>query len=126
MSKRDTPLILVIEDYPDTRDLLSSLLRTKGYTVVEACDGREGLRQANRIKPDLILMDLALPALDGVEATRQIRQRHKLSQTPIFAISSFATSEVAGDAIAAGCTEVFRKPIDIEPFLGKIRSVLKG
>jgi len=117
-------VILVIEDYPDTRDLLSSLLRTKGYKVVEACDGKEGLRQANRVKPDLILMDLALPALDGVEATRQIRQREKLSQTPIFAISSFATAEVASDALAAGCTEVFRKPIEIEPFLGKIRATL--
>jgi CheY-like chemotaxis protein len=124
MAKRDTPVILVIEDYPDTRDLLSSLLRTRGYTVVEACDGKEGLRQANRIKPDLILMDLALPALDGVEATRQIRQRSKLSHTPIFAISSFATTEVARDALDAGCTQVFRKPIDIEPFLGTIRETL--
>jgi CheY-like chemotaxis protein len=124
MAKRDTPLILVIEDYPDTRDLLSSLLRTKGYTVVEACDGKEGLRQANRIRPDLILMDLALPAMDGVEATRKIRQRDKLSQTPIFAISSFATADVARDAIDAGCTQVFRKPIEIEAFLGTIRATL--
>jgi two-component system, cell cycle response regulator DivK len=69
-------------------------------------------------------MDLALPALDGVEATRQIRQRDKLSQTPIFAISSFATTEVARDAMAAGCTQVFRKPIEIEPFLGTIRAAL--
>ena len=126
MAKRDIPVILVIEDYPDTRDLLSSLLRTKGYKVVEACDGQEGLRQASRIKPDLILMDLALPALDGVEATRQIRERDKLSQTPIFAISAFATAEVARDALAAGCTEVFRKPIEIEPFLGKIRATLNA
>jgi CheY-like chemotaxis protein len=124
MTKRQTPIILVVEDYPDTRTLLSSLLRSQGYMVVEAGDGREGLRQANRVHPDLILMDLALPELDGVEATRQIRQRHLLSQTPIFAVSAFATSDVKRDALAAGCTEVFAKPLEIEPFLGKIRATL--
>ena len=100
VTKRDTPIILVVEDYPDTRHLLSALLRSKGYMVVEAGDGKEGMLQANRVNPDLILMDLALPELDGVEATRQLRQRHMLSQTPIFAISAFATSDVARDAHA--------------------------
>ena len=126
MTKRDTPIILVIEDYPDTRTLLSSLLRSRGYMVVEAGDGREGLRQANRVNPDLILMDLALPELDGVEATRQMRQRQALSQTPIFAVSAFATSDVKNDALAAGCNEVFAKPLEIEPFLGKIRATLNA
>src|SRR2546422_4568151 len=98
MAKRETPLILVVEDYPDTRTLLSSLLRSKGYMVIEAGDGKEGVRQANRVNPDLILMDLALPELDGVEATRQIRQRQSHSQTPIFAVSAFATSDVQQDA----------------------------
>jgi len=124
MIKRDTPLILVIEDYPDTRYLLSALLRSRGYMVVEAGDGKEGVRQANRVNPDLILMDLALPELDGVEATRQLRQRQMLSQTPIFAISAFATSDVTRDALEAGCTEVFPKPLDIEPFLGRVRNAL--
>jgi CheY-like chemotaxis protein len=124
MTKRDTPLILIVEDYPDTRYLLSALLRSKGYMVVEAGDGKEGVRQANRVNPDLILMDLALPELDGVEATRQLRQRHMHSQTPIFAVSAFATSDVARDAMEAGCTEVFAKPLDIEPFLGKVRDTL--
>src|SRR5437762_14038537 len=87
MAKRETPLILIVEDYPDTRTLLSSLLRSKGYMVVEAGDGKEGVQQANRTNPDLILMDLALPELDGVEATRQIRQRNVHSKTPIFARS---------------------------------------
>jgi len=126
MTKRDTPIILVIEDYPDTRTLLSSLLRSRGYMVVEAGDGKEGLRQANRVNPDLILMDLALPELDGVEATRQMRQRQALSQTPIFAVSAFATSDVRDDALAAGCNEVFTKPLEIEPFLGKIRATLNA
>ena len=126
MAKRETPLILVVEDYPDTRSLLSSLLRSNGYMVVEAGDGREGVQQANRTNPDLILMDLALPELDGVEATRQIRQRQSHSQTPIFAVSAFATSDVQQDALDAGCNEVFTKPLEIEPFLGKIRATLNA
>ena len=126
MLKRDTPLILVVEDYPDTRMLLSSLLRSKGYMVVEAGDGKEGVQQANRVNPDLILMDLALPELDGVEATRQIRERQAHSHTPIFAVSAFATSDVQKDALDAGCNEVFVKPLEIEPFLGKIRATLNA
>lgn len=122
--KIGTPIILVIEDYSDSRTLLSSLLRGKGYKVVEARDGREGLLQANRITPDLILMDLAMPEMDGVEATRRLRQRHTLSRTPIFAISAYATAEVKHDALAAGCAEVFLKPVDIESLLGKIRATL--
>ena len=123
--KTGTPVILVIEDYSDSRTLLSSLLRAKGYEVVEARDGKEGLRQASRITPDLILMDLAMPEMDGVEATRQLRQRHILSGTPIFAISAYATADVKHDAIAAGCAEVFPKPLDIESLLGRIKARLK-
>jgi two-component system cell cycle response regulator DivK len=124
MAKRGTPTILVIEDYSEGRILLSAWLRGKGYKVVEAKDGREGLLQANRVTPDLILMDLTLPEIDGVEATRQIRKRHLLAHTPIFAISGFATHEVRTDAIAAGCTAVFTKPLNLDALLGKIKDTL--
>lgn len=70
-------------------------------------------------------MDLAMPELDGVEATRQLRQRRTFSHTPIFAISAFATHEVKDDALAAGCTEVFDKPLDLPVLLGKIQSALR-
>ena len=123
-TKADIPVILVIEDYTDSRTLLSSLLRAKGYKVVEARDGKEGLLQANRVTPDLILMDLAMPEMDGVEATRQLRLRHTLSRTPIFAISAYATADVEQDAMAAGCAEIFAKPLDIGSLLGKIRTTL--
>ena len=116
--------ILVIEDYADSRTLLSSLLRAKGYKVVEVRDGKEGLRQANRVGPDLILMDLAMPEMDGVEATRQLRQRNTLSRTPIFAISAYATADVKEDAKAAGCAEVFAKPLDVESLLGRIKATI--
>ncbi len=122
--KAGTPVILVVEDYPDSRTLLSSLLRAQGYKVVEARDGKEGLLQANRVTPDLILMDLAMPEMDGVEATRQLRLRHTLSRTPIFAISAYATADVKQDAMAAGCAEIFAKPLDIGSLLGRIKATL--
>jgi CheY-like chemotaxis protein len=124
MSVKASPTILVVDDYSDNRALLSACLRGEGYEVVEARDGRECLREANRSSPDLILMDLAMPGMDGVEAARQIRQRDVLARTPIFAISAYATREVKADALAAGCAEVFVKPLDIESLLGKIRSAL--
>ena len=124
MAVKTNPTILVIEDYSDTRKLMSSLLRAHGYKVVEAADGREGLIQANRVTPDLVLMDLAMPELDGIEATRLMRQRHALAHTPIFAISAYAISEVKRDAMAAGCTEVFAKPVDIASLLDRIKELL--
>ena len=116
--------ILVVDDYMDNRVLLCAWLRAKGFRVVEAQDGKEGVLQANRAQPDLILMDLAMPELDGVEATRQIRQRHSLANTPIFAVSAFATHDVKVDALAAGCNEVFAKPLDLDTLLRKINSAL--
>src|SRR5258707_1971596 len=122
--KAGIPLILVVEDYTDSRTLLSSLLRAKGYKVVEARDGKEGLLQANRITPDLILMDLAMPEMDSVEATRQLQLRHTLSRPPTFALSAYATADVKQDAMAAGCAEGFLKPLEIETFMGKVRNTL--
>ena len=124
--KSGAPTILVIEDYSDSRTLLSSLLQARGYRVVEARDGKEGLRQASRVTPDLILMDLAMPEMDGVEATRQLRRRQTLTHTPIFAISAFATAHVKEDAIAAGCDEVFPKPLNIQSLLARIKATLKS
>jgi len=121
----DPSTILVVDDYSDNRTLLSTWLRAKGYKVLEARDGKEGLLQANRSNPDLILMDLAMPEMDGIEATRQIRQRRVLSRTPIFAISAYATHDVKDDALAAGCTEVFCKPLDLATLLGKIELTLE-
>ena len=116
--------ILVVDDYSDNRHLLAAWLRAKGFKVVEAEDGKEGVLQANRSHPDLILMDLAMPELDGVEATRQIRERQTFATTPIFAITAFGTYDVRQDALAAGCNEVLTKPLDLESLLGKIKSVL--
>lgn len=122
--KGGTPIILVVEDYADSRTLLSSLLRAKGYMVLEARDGKEGLQQANRVTPDLILMDLAMPEMDGVAATLHLRERQTLARIPVFAMTAYATADVKEDAMAAGCAAVFDKPLDVESLLGKIRATV--
>lgn len=124
MTPQTASTILVVDDYPDNRTLLAAWLRAKGFKVVEAEDGKEGVLQANRSHPDLILMDLAMPELDGVEATRQLRERQAFSRTPIFAITAYGTYDVKQDALAAGCNEVLAKPLDLELLLGKIKSTL--
>src|SRR6476469_2785286 len=116
--------ILVIEDYCDTRELLSGMLRYKGFHVIEAEDGLEGLLKASANCPDLIILDLALPEMDGVEAARRIHEQPKLSRTPIFVISAFVTKEVEKDVRAAGCVEIFPKPFDVDQVLEKINSTL--
>ena len=116
--------ILVIEDYCDTRELLSGMLRYKGFHVIEAEDGLEGLLKASANCPDLIILDLALPEMDGVEAARRIHEQPKLSRTPIFVVSAFVTKEVEKDVRAAGCVEIFPKPFDVDQLLAKINSTL--
>ena len=116
------PTILVIEDYDDTRQLISSMLRKDGYHVIEAEDGVEGLLKASAGYPDLVIMDLALPEMDGVETARRIRQTPKLSRTPIFVVSAWLTKEVEADVRAAGCTEVFGKPFEVDELMDRVRA----
>jgi CheY-like chemotaxis protein len=118
------PTILIIEDYPDTRELLAALLRGKGYRVIEAEDGVEGVLKAGQNLPDLVIMDLALPEMDGIEATRRIRDNPKLANVPIFVLSAYLTEEVKTDARVAGCLEFFRKPFDADLLLRKIGTAL--
>jgi len=118
--------ILVIEDYSDTRELLSVLLRRRGYNVIEAEDGVEGLLKAGWVYPDLILMDLSLPEMDGVEVVRRIHAQAKLSQIPIFAVSAYLTEAVEADVRAAGCVETFAKPFNADALLERIDEMLKA
>ncbi len=118
------PKILLIEDYSDTRELLSILLRKKGYNVIEAEDGIEGLLKASLSEPDLILMDLALPEMDGIEAARRIREVPKLAHVPIFVLSAYLTEDVEEDIRDIGCMEMFGKPFDFESLLESINLTL--
>jgi CheY-like chemotaxis protein len=118
------PTILLIEDYADTRQMISMLLRRRGYNVIEAEDGVEGVLKACWKNPDLILMDLALPEMDGVEATRRIHAMPRLAEIPIIVLSAYLNDDVEKDVRDAGCVELFPKPFDAESFLQCIEVTL--
>jgi len=113
--------VMVVEDFEDNRFMMRRLLEMSGYRVVEAVNGQEALDAARRERPDLILMDLSLPLLDGLAATRLIRQQAELRQVPIVAVSAHDTSDFHAEALAAGCNEYVTKPIDFD----ELESVLK-
>jgi CheY-like chemotaxis protein len=123
--KRKALTILLIEDYSDTRQMISLLLRRRGYNVIEAEDGIDGLQKATWESPDLILMDLALPEMDGVEVTRRILAMPKLAGIPIIVLSAYLNDSVERDVRAAGCVEIFSKPFDAGSFLECIRLTLE-
>ena len=125
-SRLSSPTILVIEDYPDAREMLSFMLRQKGFNVIEAENGLHGLLQARGNHPDLIIMDLALPEMDGIETARRIHETPELNHVPIFVVSGFLTKEVAVEVKAAGCVEMFNKPFDFDTLLRAIVARLGG
>ena len=120
MSKR----ILVVEDQEDLRGVLRDLLGSSGYSVLEAVDGRDGVAKALSERPDLILMDIQLPVLDGYDATRQIKADPNLKATPVIAVSSFAMKGDEEKARAAGCDHYVTKPYSPMQLLRIIRGYL--
>ena len=107
-----SPTVLVVEDFDDTRFMLRVMLEVNGYHVIEASDGLQAVEVARSEKPDLILMDMNLPQLDGFAATRRIREQIELRKMPIVAVTAYGTSEYRSKAIAAGCDEFITKPIN--------------
>jgi len=105
--------IMVVEDYDDTRMLLKQGLEMLGYSVLEASNGQEAVDIADRERPDLILMDLDLPILDGIAATQQIRQQEHMESVPIVAVTAYPLSYSRVKAFAKGCNEYMPKPIDM-------------
>ena len=108
------PTILVVEDHDDTRAMLHTLLEMWGCRVVEACNGLEAVEAASREKPELILMDGRLPFLDGLEATRRIRENGLRDQVKIVALNGSGSPLYHADALAAGCDESIEKPLDFD------------
>jgi len=104
--------VLLVEDTEDNRFMMRRLLEMAGYGVVEATNGEEAVRLAESKRPDLILMDLSLPVIDGLAATRAIRKLDGFTEVPIVAVSAHDTSDFQADAIAAGCDSYITKPID--------------
>jgi two-component system cell cycle response regulator DivK len=105
---------MVVEDFEDNRFMMRRLLEMSGYQVLEAINGEEAVEIAAREHPNLILMDLSLPLLDGLAATRRIRQYAELRDVPIVAVSAHDTADFHADALAAGCNDYVTKPIDFE------------
>jgi two-component system, cell cycle response regulator DivK len=105
--------IMIVEDYDDTRLLLKKGLEGLGYTVLEASNGQEAVDIAERERPDLILMDLDLPILDGIAATQRIRQQPHMERVPIVAVTAYPMSYSRVKAFAKGCDEYMAKPIDM-------------
>ena len=115
--------IMVVEDFEDNRFMMRRLLEMSGYRVVEAENGREAVELARSEIPNLILMDLSLPVLDGLAATRRIREHVELRAVPIVAVSAHDTADFHVDALAAGCNEYVTKPIDfdqLDDLLGRL------
>ena len=113
--------ILLIEDPDDNRTILRDLFESVGYTVLEATNGEEGIASAEREHPDIILMDIQLPVLDGYEATRRIKALPALARTPIIAVTSHALSDDEQKARAAGCDDYVAKPFSPRALLAKVR-----
>ena len=120
MSKR----ILVVEDHEDNRRILRDLLTSAGFELIEAVTGEEGVALAETQRPDLILMDIQLPGLDGYEATRRIKANPALRHIPIIAVTSYALSGDDVKAFEAGCDAYVTKPFSPRELLAKIREYL--
>ncbi|HVY58705.1 MAG TPA: response regulator [Xanthobacteraceae bacterium] len=116
--------ILVVEDQEDNRQILRDLLTNAGYEMVEAENGEEALAAAERQRPDLILMDIQLPVLDGYEATRRLKADPTLRGTPVIVVTSYALSGDEDKAYAAGCDAYVTKPYSPRMLLAKIREFL--
>jgi len=116
--------ILLVEDNEMNRDMLSRRLARNGFEVVIAVNGQEGVDLAVSEKPDLILMDMSLPILDGWEATRQVKAHPETAKIPVIALTAHAMAQDKADALAAGCDEFDTKPVELPRLMGKINALL--
>jgi CheY-like chemotaxis protein len=116
--------ILLVEDNEMNRDMLSRRLERRGYEVIVAVDGEEGVARARTDAPDLVLMDLSLPGIDGWEATRQLKLADETGSIPVLALTAHAMAGDREKALAAGCDEFDTKPVDLPRLVDKIEALL--
>ena len=117
--------ILYVEDNPDNVYMLTRRLKKKGFELIIAGDGQEGIDKAIEESPDLILMDLSLPTMDGWTATTKIKEIEEVKDIPVIALSAHAMPEHRDRALKAGCSDYDTKPVDIKRLLSKIRQYIK-
>jgi two-component system, cell cycle response regulator DivK len=120
------PRLLVVEDNEENRDALSRRLQRRGFEVLIAVDGKSGVEMAKTEKPDLILMDMNMPELDGWEATRRIKAEESTSQLPVIGLTAHAMPGDRERAIEAGCADYHTKPVDFPKLLTQIEAILTG
>jgi two-component system, cell cycle response regulator DivK len=124
MSTEQGPLILVVDDYEDAREMYAEYLRFCGFRVAEARNGNEALDQAFTLMPDLILMDLSLPGMDGWEATRQLKADERTRQIPVVALTGHALAGASEGAKRAGCDSFVTKPCLPDDLVVEVRRML--
>lgn len=118
--------ILIVEDNPMNLDMLSRRLKRAGFVIVSADNGRSGIAAAQRERPDLILMDMSLPEIDGWEATRQLKKDPLTRSIPVIALTAHAMSADKERALSVGCDDFDTKPVELARLLSKISAVLSG
>ena len=122
----DSPrTILIVDDFDDTRLLLRTWLQKKGFRVVEAENGNRAISAAESQRPDLIIMDVEMPELDGLEATRKIRELEGFEAVPILAVSAYGADQYRDHALAAGCNEYVSTPFEPDELERLIRALIK-
>ena len=117
--------ILIVDDFDDTRLLLRTWLQKKGFHVVEAENGNRAVAAAERVRPDLIIMDVEMPELDGLAATRKIRELSGFASVPIVAVSAYGADQYRDHALAAGCNEYVSTPFEPDELERLIRALIK-
>ena len=115
--------ILLVEDNELNRDMLSRRLQRRGYEVIIAIDGQEGVDKAAQVRPDLILMDMNLPIIDGWKATRMIKDKEETAGIPVIALTAHAMATEREEMFKAGCDEYESKPVDFASLVGKIEAM---
>jgi CheY-like chemotaxis protein len=123
-SKADRPRVLLVDDYPDAREMYSEYLQFSGFEVVEAANGVEALQRAVEDVPDIILMDLSLPVMDGWEATRRLKSDVRTADIPVVALTGHALAGISEGARKAGCDAFVTKPCLPEELVKEIRKAL--
>jgi CheY-like chemotaxis protein len=124
-TKAHRPCVLLVDDYPDAREMYSEYLQYSGFDVIEAGNGIEALQQAAERSPDIILMDLSLPVMDGWEATRRLKADRRTADIPVVALTGHALAGISEGARRAGCDAFITKPCLPEDLVKEIRKVLE-
>jgi two-component system, cell cycle response regulator DivK len=126
VSKRQAPLVLIVDDFEDNREMYAQYLRFHGYEIAEADNGQEALKQAAALLPDVIVMDLSLPGMDGWEATRRLKQEPLTRAIPVIALTGHALTGSEHTAREAGCDTFLTKPCAPAVLGQEIRKMLPG